>query len=81
MEGRIYTWKVLSSSELKSFLSDNRHIINISELDRLSGFKRSTIASKLNGKGTNFYPHQIETIHDELTKLRNTLNQYLNENN
>jgi hypothetical protein len=81
MEGKIHTWKVLSSSSLKTFLSENRHIINISELDRLCNFNRSTIASKLNGKGTTFYPHQIEMIHEELTKLRNTLNTYLNENN
>jgi hypothetical protein len=81
MEGRMTKRKLMKIKRLKQFLSANRHIINMSELDRICGFSRTTITSKLHLESRLFYPHQIKEIETQLKALRNTLNQYLNENN
>lgn len=81
MESKLTKRNLQKIKRLKDFLSANRYIINMSELDRICGFSRTTITTKLNLDTRLFYPHQIKEINQQLTALRDTLNTYLNENN
>lgn len=62
----------MNDQKLRKLLNEIRYLITLSEIDRLCGFPRTTISSRLNSY-TEFNQNQIDLISAQLKNLQEKL--------